>query len=83
MCMLGRVRRRRLREGRYLAANDMTESVDAFLEKLVEVNGNKGGYEYIQPANCEPLFYFILSLKSGLLMSLSVQWMKKHLELRL
>jgi len=35
------------------AANDVTESVDAFLEKLVEVSGTRGGYEYIQPTNCK------------------------------
>ena len=42
------------------AANDMTESVDGFLEKLMEVSGNKGGYEYIQPTNCEPLSLLLL-----------------------
>jgi len=33
------------------AANPLTESVDDFLEKLVEVSGAKGGYEYIKPTN--------------------------------
>jgi len=31
------------------AANDITESTDDFLEKLVEVSGAKGGYQYIKP----------------------------------
>jgi hypothetical protein len=35
------------------AANDITESADDFLEKLVEVSGASGGYEYIKPTNCE------------------------------
>jgi len=33
------------------AANPLTESVDDFLEKLVEVSGAKGVYEYIEPTN--------------------------------
>jgi len=33
------------------AANDYTESVDDFLEKLVKVSGAKGPYEYITPSN--------------------------------
>jgi len=32
-------------------ANDQTESVDDFLQKLVEVSGAKGPYEYIPPSN--------------------------------
>jgi len=35
------------------AANPLTESVDDFLEKLVEVSGAKGVYEYIKPTNGE------------------------------
>ena len=35
------------------AANDMTESVDDFLEKLVQVSRAKSGLEYIKPVNCE------------------------------
>jgi nucleoside-diphosphate-sugar epimerase len=35
------------------AANDLTESADDFLERLVQVSGAKGGYEYITPTNCE------------------------------
>jgi hypothetical protein len=34
-------------------ANDITESADNFLERLVQVSGAKGGYEYIKRANCE------------------------------
>jgi hypothetical protein len=34
-------------------ANDMTESVDDFLQKLAEVSGTGGGYEYIKATNCE------------------------------
>jgi len=33
------------------AANDMTESADDFLQKLVEVSGTASGYEYIKPTN--------------------------------
>jgi len=36
----------------------MTESVDDFLGKLVEVSGTKGGYEYIKPNNREFLRSF-------------------------
>ena len=35
------------------AANDMTESADDFLQKLVEVSGAGGGYEYMKPTNGE------------------------------
>lgn len=38
------------------AANDMTESVGDFLEKLVEVSGAQGPYEYLQPTNCKSRF---------------------------
>ncbi|EMD40021.1 hypothetical protein CERSUDRAFT_150918 [Gelatoporia subvermispora B] len=33
------------------ASNDVSESVDDFLQKLVEVSGAKGPYEYVQPSN--------------------------------
>ncbi|RDX57332.1 NAD(P)-binding protein [Lentinus brumalis] len=33
------------------AANDVTESVDAVLQRLVEVSGAKGPYRYAEPAN--------------------------------
>jgi len=33
------------------AANDMTESTDDFLKKLVEVSGAQGPYEYLEPTN--------------------------------
>lgn len=33
------------------AVNDMTESADDFLGKLVEVSGTKQGYEYMKPTN--------------------------------
>ncbi len=35
------------------AANDVTESVDAVLQRLVEVSGAKGSYRYAEPANRE------------------------------
>lgn len=35
------------------AVNDFTESVDDILQKLVEVSGAKGLYEYIAPSNCK------------------------------
>lgn len=35
------------------AANDMTESVNDFLQKLVEVSKANGPYEYIKPSNRE------------------------------
>jgi len=33
------------------AVNDQTESVDHFLQKLVEVSGATGSYQYITPTN--------------------------------
>jgi nucleoside-diphosphate-sugar epimerase len=39
------------------AANDQTESVDDLLQKLVQVSGAKGPYEYLPPTNCELHFF--------------------------
>jgi hypothetical protein len=50
-------------------ANDMTESVDDFLQKLAEVSRTGGGYEYIKPTNCE-----------FLLLSSYVPWLIGHLQ---
>jgi nucleoside-diphosphate-sugar epimerase len=41
------------------AANDHTESVDDMLQKLVEVSGAQGPYEYVQPKNGEVSHDFI------------------------
>lgn len=35
------------------ASNDVNESTDAFLQRLVEVSGAPGGYRYFEPTNCE------------------------------
>jgi nucleoside-diphosphate-sugar epimerase len=51
------------------AANDMTESADDFLQKLVEVSGAKGGYEYIKPSNCE----FVLLVSMHILVMIDVR----------
>ena len=35
------------------ASNDVSESTDAFLQRLVEVSGAQGPYEYFKPTNGE------------------------------
>ncbi len=35
------------------ASNDVNESTDGFLQRLVEVSGAQGPYEYLEPTNCE------------------------------
>lgn len=35
------------------ASNDVNESTDAFLQRLVEVSGASAPYQYREPANCE------------------------------
>jgi nucleoside-diphosphate-sugar epimerase len=48
-------------------ANDQTESVDDFLQKLVEVSGAKGPYEYIPPSNRKFFFdFFFVNLSNEL-----------------
>ena len=35
------------------ASNDVSESTDAFLQRLVEVSGAQGPYEYLKPTSGE------------------------------
>lgn len=42
----------------FTASNDVSESVDDFLQKLVEISGAKGPHEYIKPSNRASFFHW-------------------------
>lgn len=43
-----------------IASNDSSESIDDFLQKLVQVSGAKGPYEYVEPTNGEFIYRAVI-----------------------